>query len=282
MKDLKSNINNLKTYLSNIEKQAEDLPNLKRMLHVAEVQDGISDRFPSGSSTVNIINDYINQGLQLFTDSVGAVEPLANTFNHDSYATTISGATGSFHYITNFKPTTQEEFEWKNTSINCYKDYIDDWNIRDSIKQYFNQIGAQKNEKEFQELLDYKENFTSDILDHSALGNKIRNVLLHFKGIMKKAAQISRGEKPSKKELSWPKIGDAIIYNSKSNRLKQEFKRLGKQWTLLHSQLSGILKCYSINDKNELLTLTTEVVLLIEAFILIIDSNKLKTPYNNG
>ena len=276
MDDFKKNIKKLSTYIENIEKQTESLPKLRRMLEISQVQEIIVDNFPSQSTFINSICERMNEGLKMFSDSVGEVESIEQPYNRDSYIVTITGATGSFQEISNYNGVSEAENIWKYQSLNLYEEYLDKNRTIDFIKSFFSEIGANENNKEFEELLDIKELFKSDISDHSAFGSKIRNVILHFKGILKKVAQISRNEQPSKKKLSWPKMAEAIVLNSSSNRVKSEFSQLGRQWTIMHSRLSEILKDYSIANKNDLINLSTEMIALIEAFIEIIDREKIK------
>ena len=93
---------------------------------------------------------------------------------------------------------------------------------------------------------------------------------------MKKAAQIANGETPSKRNLSWPKIGQSIVTNPNSSSQLASFKGLGDKWTSAHSDLSEILKKADFEAHEELVRLGDQVILLIESFCKLISKEKIK------
>ena len=274
MSEFKSALEKLEQYIKIAEEKASQLPHLKRMYELGKIEDKILDSFPSNSPFIVDLNNSMIEGFNLFSNSIGEIPITPNIRN--AFVVTISGATGSYQSITNYDAQSQLEKNWKNESLSLFRTAFDNENAVDKIRDFFSNINATKNLIEFEEFLHVKSQFESNLVDHTALGNKMRNVILHFKGILKKAAQINRGTKVSNKQLSWPKMSEGLIDKKVSTTIKNKFVALGTQWTVMHSQLSEILKDYSISNKDDLINLCVQIVALIEAFIEIVDIEKVK------
>ena len=277
MDKFEDNREKLRLHIENVQKQSDEVPILNKMLDIADLNFEAYQNYPGNNYPFDLENSLINQGLDIFSQNIGEVTPYQGVNLDDAFPTTISGATGSYHDIRTCPVQTDKEKEWKTNTLTHYNSFLQNWNIEDLIRETFKDLKAKELLHEFNEMLEYKEKFRTDIIDHSAFGNKTRNVFQHFKGILKKSAQISLGEKPSRdRHLSWPKMGKAIIKNPKSNRQFLAFKELGDKWQKSFSDLSGILKDYSIDDKENLIDISNEVLLILESFISVIDIEKLK------
>lgn len=277
MEKFDKNKENLRLYIQNVQKQAKELPTLKRMLDIADLSYDVYIKYPGENNPIDLENSLINQGLEIFNQTKDSFVPFQGSNLDEAFPLTISGATGSYYDIRTHPISSEKEKHWKANTMTQFDTFIKNWSTKDKIKEFFKEIGANELLVEFKEMLDFKENFRTSIIDHSAFGNKTRNVLQHFKGILKKAAQITLNEKPSKnRDLSWPKMGNAIVKNPKSPRQISTFKELGDKWQEAFSNLSQILKDYSLDDNESLIEISNEVLLLLESFISIIDLKKMK------
>jgi len=276
MSNIPDDINKLRLYLDNLKKQSQEIPKLQRVLEISELNWQLEQAYPGSSSPLNLQSGSINKGLILFSNSVGEVEPYTASFAEDSFTSAMSGATGSFDNIRKFSPTNQEQSEWQVNSFKSYETHIRRWDSSELTKRFLVDVQANDLYLEFEEMLTMRDSYQAGQVDHSSFGIKIRNVLEHFKGLIKKAAQISLGEKPSKRDLSWPKIGSAIISNPSSVSQKGSFKELGDSWISVHSDLSGILKKDVYTDQDNLIQMCDQVILLLESFSDIISKDKIK------
>jgi hypothetical protein len=277
MKDFKSNKKKLETLIHNFDKQSKSLPKLKRMLKEVERNEKIIKLFPYQSKFPKNIYNHLNQGLQYFSDEVGDINDVDLSCIDTSYSLIVSGSSASYSEISEFNICDQNEADWKYSVIDIFNNENKDKSLEKEIIDFFNEISASKNKIEFENLLKNKEEFQKNQIDHSAFSNKMRNICLHFKGLLKKAADIEKfgiSKKTNNNKMSWPKMAKQIVLDQ--SKLRKDFEEHGKKWTKIHSNLSGKLKDYDIENKDELIKIFDEVVRLLCAFIVIVDKEKVK------
>jgi len=272
--NFKKNKKKLVTLIDNIEKQSEKLPILKNMLEKVEQSEEIIKNFPDQQEFPEYIYSDLTQGLDYFAKYVGDIQPNDYRFVDTSYSLTISGSTASYSDINQFSGKNQKQENWKYSSLEIFNLEFKEKNLQIEIEGFFERINANLNLVEFRELQEFKKDFESKKIDHSAFANKMRNVCLHFKGLMKKTSDIEKYGKTKKKKETWPKIAEQIVPNTP--QLRKDFIKHGNHWTEIHSNLSGILKTYKDDDYEKLLSHYNELNRLLYAFMNIIEEEKIK------
>ena len=274
MNDFKKNKEKLVTLIDNIEMQSEKLPILKNMLEKVEQSELIIKNFPNQQELPKDIYIDLTQGLDYFAKNAGDVNPSNLGFIDTSYSLIISGSTASYSALNQYNGQNQEQENWKYNSLKVFNMEFEKNNLQIEIVRFFEEINAKQNLDEFKELQEFKNRFESKKIDHSAFANKMRNVCLHFKGLMKKASDLEKYGKTKNKKETWPKIAEQIVTNTP--QLRKDFIKHGNQWTEIHSNLSGILKTYEDNDYEKLLSHYNELNRLLYAFINIVEKEKIK------
>jgi hypothetical protein len=276
MENFKNNLAQLKLYIDNVQKAAEEIQTLQKMYELGSINYSAFTSYPSGSIPYDLDKSDLNRGLQIFSDSRGEILPFSGSNLNDAYHAMVSGATASFSELRGTATSTSDQSKWKSDQLSEIDRFQAKWKIADQISAKMKSLGLIDLATEFDEMCELGAKFKSGIVDHSSFGIKMRNVLEHFKGFLKKAAQLALNQKPSKdKELSWPKMAEAIVKNPKSTVQLTNFVTLGRGWTNIHRDLSDLLKSYSVADKEKLNSIYSEELLLIEAFLSSVNETKL-------
>ncbi len=276
MENFKNNLDQLKLHLENVQKAAEEIPILQKMYEIGSLNYTAFSAFTSGSTHFDLNKSNLNVGLEIFKEGKGEIMSYSGSNLNLALSIMQSGATASFAEIRAAETTSEEQKKWKLEQLSHMGDFLDRWRTSDKISSDLRNLGLNEMAQEFDEMCELRAKFENDLVDHSSFGIKMRNVLEHFKGYLKKAAQLAMNQKPSRdKELSWPSMAKAIVKNPKSTVELNNFGALGHQWSRLHKDLSGLLKSFNISDKDNMISIYSEELFLIEALISCVNEKKL-------
>lgn len=277
MSDFNKKLSELRVWIEQTKVTLDLFPQISRTYQEMENYKLYLDKAPPSANELaeKIANEY-EPGLTYLLDTLG--EPM--TIDPANFGASIgyiaTGATGSILVLNEEKPADAQANTWKYGFIDVIRSSQEERRVNDDIAKIltslFPKLGV-----EFAEMVDEHDLFMIDVTDSSSFGIKMRNVIEHFKGLLKLPYDIAIHGKPKKgSDPTWNKIAEHVVIGGKDSRNVTNFIKLNQTYLHLHGNLSGDAKDYTVEDKAKLSGYFVEIVQLFDALLKLVDVAKIE------